>query len=80
MQGILTEIISLLTGGIVGIAGGIGTGLSTLVESIAFSGEGDARNMSAFLGFICITGGISLAVSLSRGVVKLVGSLGGSKF
>lgn len=81
MTAVLSEVIELLVGGITGIASGIGAGLSTLVESIAFTtGEGGTRQMSAFLGIIALFGGISLAVSLSRGVVKLVGSLGGSRF
>ena len=34
MAGILTEIISLLTGGITGVASGIGQGLSTLASAV----------------------------------------------
>lgn len=79
MQAILTEIISLLTGGITGIASGIGGGLTSLVQDIFLSGEGDAQTLSVFGAVIVIFAGISLAIGLSRLVVKWVSSLGGNR-
>lgn len=78
MTAVLTEIISLLVGGITGIATGIGQGLSGLVTSIFLEGEGDAMGLSVFGGVIVVFAGVSLAIGLSRWVTNWVTSLGGS--
>lgn len=79
MQAILTEIISLLTSGITGIATGIGSGLSTLVQEIFLTGTGETQTLSVFGAVIVIFAGISLAIGLSRLCVKWISSLGGSR-
>lgn len=78
METILTEIINLLIGGITGIAGGIGSGLSELVSSIFLEvGEtGTIEGMSVFGGLIVVFAGVALAIGLSRWVVNWVTSLG----
>ena len=78
MEVILTEIIDLLIGGITGIAGGIGSGLSELVSSIFLEvGEtGTIEGMSVFGGLIVVFAGVALAIGLSRWVVNWVTSLG----
>ena len=77
MSTVLTEIISILTSGITGIASGIGTGLTSLVTSIFLkTGEGGATTLSTFGGIIIVFAGISLAIGLSRWVVNWVTSLG----
>ena len=74
---VLEEIISILVGGITGIAEGIGTGLQTLAESIFLtSSEGGVMTLSVFGGLIAVFAGISLAIGLSRWVVSWVSSLG----
>lgn len=73
---LLTEIIQILVGGITGIATGIGQGLSTLAENIFLAGT-ETKTLSTFGALIVIFGGISLAIGLSRLVVKWLGSLGG---
>ena len=78
MTGVLTEIISLLVGGITGIATGIGQGLSNLVTSIFLEGEGDAMKLSVFGGVIVVFAGVSLAIGLSRWVTNWVTTLGGN--
>lgn len=82
MATILTEIISLLVGGINGIATGIGQGLSTLATSIFLTGTGtssDPYSLSTFGALVAVFGGISLAIGLSRLIVKWVSSLGASR-
>lgn len=82
MSSILTEIISLLVGGITGIAQGIGSGLSTLATSVFLTGEGTTSSpyaLSTFGALVCVFAGISLAVGLSRLVVRWVSTLGGSR-
>lgn len=77
MQSLLTEIISLLVGGITGVAEGIGAGLSELAQNIFMvTGEGGAQTLSVFGALIVIFAGISLAIGLGRWVVNFVTSLG----
>lgn len=77
MLAILQEIISILTGGITGIASGIGSGLTELVENIFLvSGEGGVESLSTFGGIVIVFAGIGLAVGLCRWVVNWVTSLG----
>lgn len=76
MTAILSEIISLLTGGITGIATGIGNGLQELVQSVFLTTTGDTTTLSAFGAVVAIFGGVSLAIGLSRMVVKWIRSMG----
>lgn len=80
---IVTEIISILTAGITGMASGIGKGLSSLVDEVFFvtTGTGDTatKSMSTFGIMIVVFAGISLAIGLSRLVVRWLSSLGGSR-
>lgn len=73
---ILSEIIQILVGGITGVAEGIGSGLSTLAQSIFLSTTGDTTTLSVFGTLIVVFAGISLAIGLSRWVVNFVASLG----
>lgn len=79
METILTSMISLLTGGITGIASGVGEGLSTLAQSVFLTGTEGSYELSVFGSFVCIFGGIALAIGLSRLIVRWVSSLGGSR-
>ena len=76
MNAILTEIITLLTGGITGVASGVGGGLQELATSIFLEGTGDAQTLSVMGSLIVIFAGISLALGLSRWVLNFVTSLG----
>lgn len=73
---ILTEIISILTGGITGIATGIGGGLQTLATNIFLESTGDTQSLSVMGTLIVVFAGISLAIGLSRWVLNFVTSLG----
>lgn len=73
---ILNEIVSLLVGGITGIATGIGAGLQSLVTSIFLTGTGETAALSTFGVVIVVFGGVALAIGLSRWVVNWVTSLG----
>lgn len=79
MQAVLTEIISLLVGGITGVAQGVGQGVSTLVQDIFLTGSGTEASpyaLSVFGGVVIIFAGISLAIGLCRWVMSFVTSLG----
>ena len=82
-QSILTQIIKLHVGGITGIADGIGSGLSQLVEKIFITttGEGASatHSLSTFGTLIVVFAGISLAIGLCYLIVHWLGSLGASK-
>lgn len=82
-QSILTQIIQLLVGGITGIAEGIGSGLSQLVEKIFITttGEGASatHSLTTFGTLIVVFAGISLAIGLCYLIVHWLGSLGASK-
>ncbi len=79
MADVLNDIIELLTGGISGIATGIGDGLGNLVESIFLKvgADGAIEGLSVFGGVIVIFAGVGLAVGLSKLVVHWISGLGG---
>jgi len=74
MTAILNQIIDILIAGITGIAGGIGSGLTTLAQSIFLGSE--AGTLSVFGGLVIVFSGISLALGLCRWVVDWITSLG----
>ena len=75
MTAILQEIISILVGGISGVATGIGQGLTTLAQSLFLAGT-DTKTLSVFGGLVVVFAGISLALGLCRWVVDWITSLG----
>lgn len=78
---IVTEIITILTSGISGIATGVGQGLSTLAKGIFFetvtqSGGTTTTQLSVLGTCIIVFAGIALALSLCRWVLNFFTSLG----
>lgn len=77
---IMQAVIEILVGGITQVAQGIGSGLSTLAQSIFLqttgTGESATTTLSTFGVLIVVFAGISLAIGLSRWVVNFVASLG----
>ena len=76
---IVTEIIAILTAGLTGIATGIGGGLKALVDAIFFTTVEGTTTMSTFGIMVCVFAGISLAIGLSRLIVRWLSTLGGSR-
>ena len=76
---ILTEIISILTGGIVGVAEGVGSGLQSLATNIFLDGTGETQTLSVMGTLIVVFAGIGLAIGLSKFVLHWVSTLGASK-
>lgn len=74
MTAILKQIIEILVGGITGIATGIGSGLTTLAQSIFIGTE--PGTLTVFGGLVVVFAGISLAIGLCRWVVDWITSLG----
>lgn len=80
MVAVLTEIISILTGGLTGMASGIGTGITAFVEKMFLNvSESGAYSLNVTGGIIAVFAGISLAVSLGRLVWRMLTSLGARK-
>lgn len=82
MSTVLQEIVSILVSGIQGIATGIGTGVTTLVQAIFLTGEGTQASpyaLSTFGGIVIVFAGIALAIGLCRWVMNFVTSLGAKK-
>lgn len=77
---IMQSVIEILVGGITQVAQGIGSGLSTLAQSVFLqttgTGESATTTLSTFGVLIVVFAGISLAIGLSRWVVNFVASLG----
>lgn len=73
---IVTTIVEILVSGITNVAQGIGSGLSTLAQSIFLTGTGESQTLSTFGILIVVFAGISLAIGLCRWVVNFVTSLG----
>lgn len=76
---IVTQIIAILVAGLQGIATGIGGGLKALVDSIFFTTVEGVTSMSTFGIMVVVFAGISLAIGLSRLVVRWLSTLGGSR-
>lgn len=74
MTEILKQIIEILVAGITGIASGVGSGLTTLAQSIFIGTE--PGTLTVFGGLVVVFAGISLAIGLCRWVVDWVTSLG----
>ena len=79
MSAILTEIVSLLVGGITGIAQGVGAGVSSLVTNIFIDSSGSTQALSTFGGIVVVFAGVSLAIGLCRWVMNFLTSLGAKK-
>lgn len=71
----LDDIIALLSGGIVGLSHGVGSGTSTLISDIFITNNA----LSVFGGMIVVFAGISLAIGLCRWVMNFLTSLGAKK-
>lgn len=77
MNAVLTEIISLLTGGITGIATGVGQGMQDLVSNLFITtGAEGAQTLSTFGAVVVIFGGVGLAIGLCKFVTKFLTSWG----
>lgn len=76
---IVTEIISILTSGITGIAQGVGQGLQTLASSVFLTTGESGTQLNTFGVLIVVFAGIGLAIGLCRLVVHWLSTLGASR-
>lgn len=73
---IVDAIVEIMFSGITGVSEAVGSGLSTLAQSIFLAGNGETQTLSTFGVLIIVFAGISLAIGLSRLVVNWVTSFG----
>lgn len=76
MSGILTEIITLLTGGFTSFADGLGTGIGSFITKLFLDTSGSTPTLSTFGGLVIVFAAISLTLGLSRWVLNFFTSLG----
>lgn len=76
---ILQEVIGILVGGITEVATAMGQGISTIVETIAFTGTGETQALSTVFILVLVFGGVSLALSLFRLLFSWIMSLTGKR-
>lgn len=74
---IMSQVIQIITGGVVQVGAAIGEGVSALVQSIAFTGTGETQEMSTFFILVLIFAGVSLALGLARLILNWIQGLGG---
>lgn len=79
MDAVLAEIIRILTGGLTSFGQGIGTGLSSIVQSMFIDTSGQTYALTIFGGIVCVFGGLALAVALTRKVFGMLTTFGARK-
>lgn len=79
MTNVLSEIVSLLVGGVQTMATGIAQGLNGMATALFVTGTGtssDPYGLSTFGAIVAVFAGIALAVGLTTLVTKWIMSLG----
>ena len=73
---IVSEIVSILTAGIAGMAQGIGAGVNTFATSLAFTGTGNDQTLSIYFVLVLVFAGVALAVGITTRIFSWLSSLG----
>ena len=73
---ILSSIIEIIVGGLIGMGEGIGSGLSAMAQAIFLQTNGDTTTLSVFAIVVFIFGSLSLSFGLVRWVLNLITSWG----
>lgn len=79
MANALSEFVEILVGGIVDLAEGIATGVSTMAQSLFLNVNaetGAVSGLSTFGGIVAIFAGLALAVGITTRVYTWITSLG----
>lgn len=78
MEGILTQILELMTSGIVTLGTGIGEGMNSYITSafIEQAAEGGAMTLTVLGGCCAIFAGIALSVNLTSKIFGFFTSFG----
>ena len=77
MANALSQFVDILVGGIVDLAEGIATGVSTMAEKLFLTvSDGSVTGLSTFGGIVAIFAGLALAVGITTRVYLWITSLG----
>lgn len=76
MEAILTEILQLMTSGIITLGEGIGAGMNSTVLSAFIDQTGDTMKLTVLGGLVAIFAGIGLAVGLTKLIFHFFTSFG----
>ena len=78
MSNVLQQFVDLLVGGIVDLAEGIATGVSTMAKALFLdvAQDGTVTGLSIFGGIVAIFAGLALAVGITTRVYTWITSLG----
>ncbi len=73
---IVSQIVEILTSGIVSLGKSIGSGISEAVKAMAFTTNGDTQQLSVYFILVLVFAGVALAIGLTRMVYQWLTSLG----
>lgn len=74
--GIVEAILEIMFSGLTKTGTAIGAGISSMVTSLVFTGEGEAQTLSPFFILIVVFAAITLGLSLCRWVLNFATSFG----
>lgn len=79
LGGVTNDFVNLLTGGISGLASGIGSGANGFVRDLflAVGEDGSITGLSTFGGVVAVFGGVALAVGLTTLIFNWIRNRGG---
>lgn len=73
-QQLLTQIIQLLFGGVTETATALGSGISSFITALVYTGSGDSQTISAFFTIVLVFAGVSLALGLGYWAISFLTS------
>lgn len=76
MEGILTEILTLMVSGITTLGTGIGEGMNSFVGSAFIETAGEVMKLTLMGGLVAIFAGVSLSTNLSERIFHFFCSFG----
>lgn len=73
---IITELVGILTAGLVSMGQGIGSGIMAMINALFFTTTEGTTTLSVFAILIAVFAAISLAFALTRWVLNFITSWG----
>lgn len=73
---IVGEVVDILVAGLTDLGAGIGSGISSFVTSLAFTGSDDAQTLSVYFIMVLVFAGVALAVGLTTKIFNWLSNLG----
>lgn len=73
---IVQAILDILFAGLTETGSAIGAGISSMVTSLVYTGEGNAQTLSPFFILVVVFAAVSLGLALTRWVLNFATSFG----